>query len=83
MGPGKKIEKAEFFRRCSLITTESESLKSQKSQGELNVWRTKNQDGRHRVLCKYDFVNKSPTWACNTYFYRFVWLLNPFVTLMV
>ena len=47
MEPGKKMQKAEFFRDGSLTSPESKYIKSPKIPVVLNAWERKIQDGHH------------------------------------
>ena len=39
--PGKKMQKADFFRNDTLMYPESKTSKAREAQGELKIWRQK------------------------------------------
>ena len=41
------MQKADFFRKDTLMYPESKTSKARDAQGELKVWQRKIQDGRH------------------------------------
>ena len=78
---GKKMQKAEFFRDRTWGPPESESSKSLSTLPVLNFLEAKIQDGRQIARNEYIIRTKNCILSCNTSFYRFSGMRNPFLAL--